>query len=306
MGKKVKWTIMDLVSLCKSWMANKYDGIIVIDGNRGLGKSTTGVKLGFKMKFKPQRDICFSRDDVTHEISTQQNGFILADEMINVTYNREFFNQEQLKLIKILNMYRDSKNILVCCVPNFYDLDKQFRKLVKLRIHCIRRGLAVMHMPVQSAYMTDKWDSANNEKIEKGWIKRGVFRPRYDRLSTFRGFLVVYDLSPKRREIYERIKQEKRNVLYDNEPQQDSKTAFYDKLLSKIKEGKIPKETLMQIADLNNIRYKTLCQALNDRLKDGGENLTISQVYHGIPRYTSKSESNSSFKSQDFGEKPQI
>ena len=147
-----------------------------------------------------------------------------------------FTKEEQKKLIKMLNMYRDSCNVLICCVPNFYDLDKQFRSLVKIRINIVRRGLGVLHVPTQSAYCSDPWDLRINEKIERKWLQKNVFKPNYKRLSTYRGMIAFNDLTPNQREIYEQIKQEKRQHLIseDDLSEEKKERIWLEKFLDKV------------------------------------------------------------------------
>ena len=44
------------------------------------------------------------------------------------------YENEQKTLLKALNMYRDSCNVFIGCIPKFVELDKQIQRLCKIRI----------------------------------------------------------------------------------------------------------------------------------------------------------------------------
>ena len=97
-----------MCDVIEGWIGNKFDGIIFIEGKRGLGKSTLAYKIATRLKtpiaFSPKRDIVYSRDDTLKHLATKKGGVIFSDEMINVAYNRDFYNEEQKVLLKALNM----------------------------------------------------------------------------------------------------------------------------------------------------------------------------------------------------------
>lgn len=276
------FTVKDIATLIKKCQANKFDAIIVIDGRRGLGKSTLAYKIAAKIGgFRPKKDICFTREDVCKQLATKKNGIIFADEMINVTYNRDFYSEEQKQLIKMLNMYRDSCNVLIACVPNFYDLDKQFRSLCKIRLNVVRRGFAVIHTQNKSSYSTDVWQMALNEKIEKRWQERRVKNPQYSRLTTYRGVIRYGDLKASSRAKYEAIKQEKRNVIFEYgiDEEDKKKKNFYYNLADLVLQNKITEAQLAQQALINSVDYKKLLGRINLELKTRGESRTAKQLF---------------------------
>jgi hypothetical protein len=229
------WNIQKLVKVFTRWQENKFDGIIIIDGNRGLGKSTLGLKLAYGMpEFKLKRDLLFTQNEVMEAIAKSKFKTFIADEMINVTYNRDFFSEQQKDIIKMLNMYRDSCNVLIACVPNFWDLDNQIRNLCKMRINIVKRGYAIIHTKNNSSYSTDKWDKAYNEKIEREWLKRKIKNPKYKQLTTFRGIVKFGPLQPAIQKVYDELKATKRNVVYTEQMQKEKKKDLYDTVIELI------------------------------------------------------------------------
>jgi len=284
------WNVKDIVEICRQWQENKFDGLIAVSGNRGLGKSTFAFKLASRFQqFKPNSDLVFAREEVMKILAEKKHGVIVADEMINVTYNRDFYSEDQKKILKMLNMYRDSCNILIMCIPNFYHLDSQLRTLCKLRIDVVRRGLAVVHTRKQGSYLSDPWELKINEKIETGWFKKNVFKPRYSKLTTYRAMLKFGDLGVRQRELYEKLKQEKRNVVFElTDDKEKKKESIYERTLLKIKEGIIKREDLPKICAVNKIKWDNLLNHMNRLLKAEGETRTVQQIlkngYHKVEK----------------------
>jgi len=240
--KTVVWTLDDISNMIKKRQMNEFDNIIMMDGARGSGKSSLAWKILMRTgNFKPDKDLMFTRDEVMEAMRTRKYSCIDADEMINSAHNREFFSGDQRNFIKQLNMFRDNYNILIGSVPFFYDLDPQVRKLVKLRITCIKRGTAIIQMSKNSLYTNDPWDTNVNKKIEESWINKihkGVFvKPRYQRLTTYIGHIFFTKL-PKLSEIrYKKLKQFKRDQMQLGE--EETKKEYYQEANELIETGRV-------------------------------------------------------------------
>lgn len=216
--KVIIWTIKDLAEMIYKRQHNEFDVTVAIDGARGNGKSTLAYKLLTRIgNFNPEKDLLFSRDDVMDAIKNRKFSSIDADEMINSAHNRDFFSGDQKNFIKMMNMYRDNHNILIGSSPFFYDLDSQLRKLIKIRITVVKRGVAILQMAKSSLYINDPWETDINKKIELSWInrfKRGkLLAPKYQKLTTYAGHIFYTALSPAQEEKYKKLKVEKRNEL---------------------------------------------------------------------------------------------
>lgn len=262
----------------------QFDNNILIEGNRGLGKSTLAVKVANRSKvypFKPRQDLIYKRAEIIQAIVTRIRKSIIADELINAGYKRDFYEQGQKKLIKALNMYRDSFNLFIGCIPNFVDLDNDLRELCKLRLTVLRRGFALVHLPLQSIYTRDKWDIKNNTKIEAGWSLKKNQKPAYHKLTTCVGYVVYGDISPQARVIYEAIKKEKRGQIYNPDGSLefvDPEKLFYDNLLKSAKAKRLTPELLKEICLIQNKKYKTVRVRLNTMLDEEGVKDTLSKL----------------------------
>lgn len=279
MPRLIVWNVKDIREVIEKCVKNKFDFICFVEGNRGLGKSTLVWKivhaLRVNMPFSPKRDLVYTREDTLKHLATKKGGIIFSDEMINVAYNRDFFQEEQKTLLKALNMYRDSCNVFIGCIPKFVELDKQIQRLCKMRITVVRRGVALIQTQMPSIYSQDNWDIKNNQKIEAKWTMRGGKNPQYSKLTTVRGILTFTDLSPVQRRIYETIKEEKRGRVFgqytDVTLLGNPEKIFYENLLNQLVAGKLTRDLLDTIATINAKDPDKLKTKLNTMLKEKGD-----------------------------------
>jgi len=167
-------------------------------------------------QFRPAKVLVYTQDALQKTLASWHT-ISIPDEMINITFNRDFFSNKQKDIIKMINMFRDHENLTIACVPQFQNLDNQIKNLTKMKITVKKRGLGIIHTPNSSIYCKDKWDSATNEKIERNWIIKKIMNPNYSKLTTFRGLIRFPPMNKKQEAIYQAIKNEKRtNVLKDD------------------------------------------------------------------------------------------
>jgi hypothetical protein len=83
-----------------------------------------------------------------------------------------------------------------------------------MRISIAKRGAGVVQTPNKVIYAKDKWDSANNEKIEREWLMQGG-KPKYTKLTTARGLISFPPLNSKVEDEYHKIKNEKRSNIVE-------------------------------------------------------------------------------------------
>lgn len=157
------------------------EGIIVVDGDKGEGKSVlmaqicaataplTGTTFSFKDNMTWQRKELKAWIDPGDEQKPEMS-CIIADEIVSMFLAREWFDADQIDAIKLLNMCRD-RHLLVCgALPNFWELDKAFRSQVRYWIHVERRGVGWMFEKSHNPGARDKW---MQREIEKAYVKHG-------------------------------------------------------------------------------------------------------------------------------------
>lgn len=291
----ITFSIKDIVNVVKARQANEFDARIAIAGDTGDGKSTLGSKVMYRHgKFKPWKHQVYSRDDVLKLLTTEFKGKCFDDEAINSGYKRNWQDKGQQEMIKILTNYRDSFNLYISALPNFFTLDKDLRDLFFMLLHVIERGVAVVHLPIQgSMYSQDKWDAKNNAKIEQAWNKRMKknpnFRIPYHKLSTFAGYLYFSDMTENQKKLYKEVKKAKRAVEYEDQ-NINKEESFNEKIYSLVIEGKLSQQGLLEICLMNDKKYSSVVSQLNNMLRDRGNSHTLSHYF----KESSKASSSSS------------
>lgn len=282
------FSLKEFQKILKERQKKEFDCNIVVSGTRGLGKSTFLFKLLSRFdNFDPWKHQVYSREKVIELLEGQEKGIIFDDEAIASGYKREFHNVSQQKLIKMLNMYRDHFNIFAMAIPNFYSLDKDIRDVMKFHVHIIERGKAVLHVANEGRlYQTDKWDVKINQKKEEKWQEKKKQNPKYSppyhKLTTFRGYIKFGDLGPKQRELYKRIKREKRRELYEaeyeeNKEKEDPRAAFLKRILEGIQKGYMDREKIKAACFTNNYDWNTIQSHLSKKIKKDYPHLSLEQ-----------------------------
>ena len=295
MGKIIiRWSLAKLVAMIVKILLSDFDCFVVIEGNRGLGKSTLGITisrriaLAFKKlgrddyKFNWNKSLIYSKKGVLSFFHKwRSNG--IADEMINVSFNRDFYSEEQKNIIKMINMNRDHCNLFIACVPQFQILDNQIKNLCKIRITVVRRGLAVIQTPNRTIYIKDKWDQATNEKLERKWLQKGITKPAYTQLTTFRGLLKFPKLHPTAEEKYKIVKDRKRNIIAREEmgiEEEKEERDPYQDTIKRLREGKIRNgvylDGLAHAYDIDPIAFKN---KIRNELKKKGISTRLLDYY---------------------------
>lgn len=297
MARKVvmRWSMKKMIGMMVRILQNKFDCFIVIEGSRGLGKSslaihlTRGVSREFKKmgskdyRFNWKGSLIYTKKETKKFWHKWKSGGI-GDEMINVTFNRDFYNEDQKDIIKLMNMNRDHCNLFCACVPSFQTLDSQIKGLCKIRITIVRRGIAIIQTPNRTIYIKDKWDTATNEKIERSWLAKGIKNPHYAKLTTFRGIMKFPKLREASEIKYQEVKDSKRNIVAKEEMginMEDGKSKDpYVVAMDMLIEGKIRNGTFIDgFAQANSIIPATFKSQLRSRLQKEGKDHIITNYY---------------------------
>ena len=296
MGRLViRWSMKKFIWMIVQILNNKFDCFIVIEGSRGLGKSTLGIHLARRVarefrkrgdsdlyKFNGRNSLIYTKKETLNFFHKWKcNG--IADEMINVSFNRDFYNEDQKNIIKMINMNRDHCNLFIACVPQFQNLDNQIKNLCKIKITVIRRGVAIIQTPNRTIYVKDKWDQATNEKLERQWLQKGITRPHYSKLTTFRGILTFPKLNEKTEAKYQEVKNMKRNIVAQEEMgidvEEDVKDPYRD-TVEKLKDGKIRNGIFLDgLAVAYDIQPDSFKNNLRLRLRKLGVSTRLTDYY---------------------------
>jgi hypothetical protein len=267
---------------------------MIIEGNRGLGKSTLaihiakGVARDFKRlgekKYKFHWDHCliYTKKE-TKRFWHKWDSTGIGDEMINVAFNRDFYDEDQKDIVKMINMNRDHRNLFIACVPQFQTLDNQIKNLCKIRITVVRRGLAVIQTPNRTIYVKDKWDQATNEKIERDWLKKGTRNPHYTKLTTFRGLMRFPALKAPSELKYQAVKDRKRNLVAKEEMGidiDDEKKDSVSEMIKMLLGGQVKNSTFIDgYAQANGIKPATFHNQVRLKLREEGKDHILSNYF---------------------------
>jgi hypothetical protein len=307
MGRLViTWSMKKLIWMITQIVQNKFDCFIVIEGNRGLGKSTFAIHLARGVsremkkigstdyKFNWMNSLIYTKKETKH-FWHKWKAIGIGDEMGLITFNRDFYIEDQKDIIKIINTNRDHSNFFVACLPSFQTLDNQIKNLCKIRITVVRRGLAIIQTPNQSIYMRDKWDQQTNEKIEREWMKKGVKHPHYAKLTTFRGVLKFPKLTDLQEEKYQEIKDLKRNIVAREEmgiiDEDEKKTDPVEIMIKMLKDGKVKNGTFVDgFAIANELKPTSFKTKLNTVLRERNEDHQLMNYYWDRKKYKDREE----------------
>jgi len=273
------WSMKNLKECIEKRLKNKYDLICFITGARGDGKSTFVYKLLSSLEiengFNPSRDIVYSRDDTLKSLASKKNSIIWNDELVMSAYNRDFWDETQKTLLKALNCYRDQCNLFIGCVPNFMDLDVQLQRLCKLRIHIVKRGIGLIFIKKDNLFSNDPWQIKASQAIEKKWSEEGNKKPKYAQISTIVGIIRFGDITPNQRDIYEKIKEERRAKVFgsfkDETLMKDPEKLFYDNMLKQIKGRGITPQIFHTLCQVSSKNPTTVRKNINKMLFEAGD-----------------------------------
>lgn len=266
------WSLKDIVEVIEGCIKNKFDFVLACEGKRGCGKSTLLYKIACRLGnrdviyFNPEKCLVYSRDDTIKLLANQEKTVIFSDEMINVSYKRDFYEQQQKTLIKGLNMYRDSCNVFMMAVPLFKDLDGDMRQLSKMKISVIRRGVAYIYIQPNFHEIIDSQLAPKKKKYKYNVNLKLEPTKKI-------GILLFKDLRPKQREVYEEIKKRKRGQVYEGQEGMvvDPMDNWYKKLYDQVMTGNLSKESFSAICDMAGKKETSVRTRINMMLKDNRE-----------------------------------
>jgi len=221
-----------VVRSLRARLRNDKDAIVVITGERGIGKTVLahclakGVDHSFDMRshtlFDPEvahlKDILYG---------FKKYSATVVDELIRIGYRRNWASVGNKLLIELYNLCRYQNQASFLCIPNFNDIDKDLQDNVTLWIHVVDRGFAVAFCSDENPFVADKWHLRENEKLmqvaHKGrrmheWTlnqKIDVFRFR---VPNFVVWFTFPDFTEEEKALYKTLK-----VPYEMKPGVDRK-----------------------------------------------------------------------------------
>lgn len=280
---KSKWYVTD------NWMIT-HNSTMAVHLARAISREFKKQGRG-DYRFKWNTSLLYTKKETKNYLH-KWKAVGIADELINVTFNRDFYNEEQKDIIKMINMNRDHCNFFIACVPSFQTLDSQIKNLCKMRLTVVRRGMAIIQTPNKIIYCRDQWDQATNEKIEREWLQKGIKNPQYARLTTFRGIVKFPPLTEKQELKYQKVKDDKRNIIAKedmkiNEEEEKNPVVIAMSLLQK---GEIKNSSMIDgMAYAHGFTPQAFKSRISEKLKKEGVEHRLTQ-YYWEKKYKKKSQ----------------
>jgi ribosomal protein S13 len=209
-----------LVRRLRKRLRNDKDAIVVLTGERGIGKTVCAHCLarGVSEKFDMRSHTLFDPEverlkDIIYKFP--KYSATVVDELIRIGYRRNWASVGNKLLIELYNLCRYQNQTSFLCIPNFNDIDKDLQDNVTLWVHVVDRGTAVVFKSDQNPFVADKWHLRENEKLIQGedrglsmnkWglnDKLNVFEHKIPNFYTWFGFP---DFTPEEKVLYKALK----------------------------------------------------------------------------------------------------
>lgn len=155
------------------------DAVVVIDGDRGFGKSTLALRMA--RRIVPRwgiASLCYTPQALVRAYRTHVRGdVILFDEGVRGFLSTDTFDPEQKALIRTLALVREKGIVLIVCAPSIWLIAKQVRtNLAWLWVHVQKRGLALAHVRSSALRYTPDATLGLFRSVEAPWITWDKFR----------------------------------------------------------------------------------------------------------------------------------
>ncbi len=150
-----------LIGYLKFRASRKFDGVVVVTGDEGVGKSTLALRIaqGLNPAF-PMSDLCYTASEVLGAYQRARRGQpFVYDEGVRGLLAGETFSPEQVALVKALTLVRSSGAVLLICIPSIHMLSKQIRaRRATLWVHVSSRGRGTVFVRDHRLKFKDKGD----------------------------------------------------------------------------------------------------------------------------------------------------
>ena len=154
------------------------DGVIIIDGRTGSGKSIMAQTIGWYLsKGKiTLKEIVFLPDDFEERINNSPKyGVVIYDEAYLGLAARDAMSHYNRKLIRLLNTCRKKNLFLILCIPSVFDIDKRLPfDRAKFMIH-----IEKMTPEKRYYYYYDRFRLSDLYRMGKEWRSYRVVKSNF-------------------------------------------------------------------------------------------------------------------------------
>ena len=320
--------LIAFTNLIRRRLRQDWDIVIAITGEEGSGKSTLGMLLGglIDKRFDFERNVSYlpEAEEVKSQFtSLKKYQCYVIDEAIRALYKMNFMSNLQQTLVQMWATERFQNKATIMIIPRFRDLTENFRNhRVKIWIHVIARGQAVVYIRDDDPHNADPWLFDYMQKFkEKKFGRRNIATIDVDdRLKVerkMRNYLFEFefpDLDPVDKNKYQYEKHQSR-IRYMEEEKVKAKTSegkmatqyrdSRDLLIWNIvnKYGKGQKKELMEeICETLNItkaNYKKILKKMDAKKQEEIDREERINSYVGVDRFLDQALQQERNKNED-------
>jgi ABC-type dipeptide/oligopeptide/nickel transport system ATPase component len=155
--------LLAFCNLIKRRLRQDWDIVLAITGEEGSGKSTLGMLIAglIDNRFDFEKNVSYlpEAEEVKKQFtSLKRYQCYVIDEAIRALYKMNFMSNLQQTLVQMWATERFQNKATIMIIPRFRDLTENFRNhRVKIWIHVISRGQAVVYIRDDDPHNSDPW-----------------------------------------------------------------------------------------------------------------------------------------------------
>lgn len=226
------WKTLDknfryLVYYLRKRLRRDWDIVIALTGEEGSGKSTcaglVGCLVDKKFNLIDNMALLPDKDQIVKEyFNLKKYQCYVIDEAIRSLYKMTFMTSVTQTLVRMWATERYQNKATILVIPRFTDLVENFRNhRVKLWIHVIARGRALVYIRDDDPHNTDPWNMNYARKIKEKYNKKKnlsllTIEERINIEKKLPNFLFDFtfpDFSPEFKKAYQSLKVKSRDIL---------------------------------------------------------------------------------------------
>ncbi len=270
-------TVYGLAAKISETQNDDWDFPLVISGNERIGKSELGLLLQRKvaklngLSFSIDKNIAYDNHEVDEKIfSLPKKSGIQLDEPIRGLYKMDFNRLETRALVKIFAQIGVKNLFFTMTIPRMTDLVENLRNhRVKLWVHIVERGRAVLFEPDRNPFIGDPWHiketlKAIGRRFMDSTISTDNQIALLGKAPTFIQDFKFPRLDDGVREAYQKFSTAKKTERTTIEKEDRYKEAF-KKLVVKVRATNPEKYTYKELVTTTNIPETTIFDLITQR-----------------------------------------
>lgn len=306
--------LIAFTNLIRRRLRQDWDIVLAITGEEGCGKSTLGMLIGglIDKRFDFNRNVSYlpEADEIRAQFtSLKKYQCYVIDEAIRALYKMNFMSNLQQTLVQMWATERYQNKATIMIIPRFRDLTENFRNhRVKIWIHVITRGHAVVYIRDDDPHQLDPWQFDYMMRYkQKAYGRRNVAtidigkKLKVER--RMRNYLFDFefpDLDPIDKNTYNYEKHQSRLTYMDQEKERASKAE--GKVATKNRESrdwliwhiyqnmatgkkKEMQELLCDKLSLGKVSFKKIIKKGDEEKKDKDDREERLNTYIGVDRF---------------------